>query len=188
MADATTLLMRRGRCNHFIDEAWQTQCCALETIDFHGSHNAFNIAEKLIACTERFQVPAHKIKAVQQNQAANVELAREIILKDFDWDTIMCGVHHLQNCIKTALEESGKRHDNFLSACQEVVSHFNRSALASNALEEQQHIQGSKKNPEGCSRCRDAMEQSVLYGCSRPPIEGAHHESLFSAAIRRIVH
>ena len=114
---------------HFIDEAWQMQCCVLETIDFRGSHTTVRKGEKLIASTERFQLPARKIKALVHDQAANVELVGEMLLEDVDWNMITCGAHRLQNCIKTAFEDSGRRLDNLLSAYQGVVSHFNRSAL-----------------------------------------------------------
>ena len=150
------------------------QRSVLETIDFRGSHTAVRIAEKLIACTERFQLPAHKIKAVVHDQTANVGLAGEMLVEDVNWDTITCGAHRLQNCIKMAFEESGRHLDNLLSAYREEVSRFNRSALASKVLQEQQHIQGLKKPTEGCARCHAAMQQSVLYGCSPPAIEGAH--------------
>ena len=90
------------------------QRCVLETIHFRGSHTAVRIAEKLIACTERFQLPAHKIKAVVHDQAANVELAGEMLLEDVDWNTKTCGAHRIQNCVKTAFEESGRCLDNLL--------------------------------------------------------------------------
>ena len=47
--------------------------------------------------------------------------------------------------IKTALGQSGRRLEKLFCSCRAIVGHFNKSAPASHALEEQQRVQGSTK-------------------------------------------
>ena len=64
---------------HFISDDWTLQRCVLEIIHFPGSHTAVRIVEKLKAAVDRFKVDHSKVQAVVHDQAANVELAGELL-------------------------------------------------------------------------------------------------------------
>ena len=81
--------------------------------------------------------------AVVHDQAANVELAGSILLDDMNWASFTCGAQRLQNAIKTALSNcAGSILNELLTDCRKIATHFHKSSLAAEALEQEQKAKG----------------------------------------------
>ena len=79
------------------------------------------------------------------DQAANVNLAGEILWEELAWENVSCSAHCLQLAIKGALEGHQRHLDRLLAKCRSLVGHFKHSALATSILDEKQRQLGIKQ-------------------------------------------
>ena len=114
-------------------------------IHFPGSHTGVRIAEQIEGAVRKFDIESGKVARVTHNQAANVNLAGEILWEELAWENVSCSAHRLQLAIKGALEGHQRHLDRLLAKCRSLVGHFKHSALATSILDEKQRQLGIKQ-------------------------------------------
>ena len=126
---------------HYIDDEWILRSCVLHTIEMPESHTAQNIADRLIACSAKFEINPKNIIAIVRDGAANMGAAMRKLKESSEWDfeSVECVAHILQKCIKAALELPSI--DNACAAARKLVGHFKHSVIAKDELKKQQLLE-----------------------------------------------
>lgn len=115
---------------HFIGEDWQVNSAVLLTESLPGRHTADTLAEKLNEAVQQWGLDGRVLACVHVN-AANIVAANNRV----SWISIACFAHTLQLAINDGFSLHLHR---VISASGKLVSHFNHSTVASNALRKKQ--------------------------------------------------
>ena len=121
-----------------MDKEWRHTSCVLETVQFPGHHTGVRIADQVKGSLQRFNLSESLVSTVIHDEAANAVLAGKLLWDSNSWQSFVCAAHSLQNAIRKAFEK--RSIETLLAKSRRLVSHFKRSALASNALGEKQKL------------------------------------------------
>ena len=127
---------------HYISEDWVLKHCVLATKRITGRHTGENIYEALASIQTEYNIE-NKVAGITSDNAANMKAA--VSRQKFstcDRAYCQCFAHTLQLAIEDGLKQ--KPIENTAIAARKLVGHFNRSCVASDALEEYQKREGVK--------------------------------------------
>lgn len=122
---------------HYIDDKWSLISRILGTMLLEDRHTGQNLSQWILEMLTKFGVDPSKIVAVVHDNAANMVSAMQVLQQLHGWESIRCSAHTLQLAVNAALRVSDDI-QNVLAKARKVVEHFNRSTVASGALEKQQ--------------------------------------------------
>ncbi|XP_074551363.1 E3 SUMO-protein ligase ZBED1-like [Halichoeres trimaculatus] len=117
---------------HYIGEDWQVKSVVLLTESLPGRHTADKLAEKLNEAVQQWGLDGRVLACVHDN-AANIVAANNPTR--VSWISIACFAHTLQLAINDGFALHLHR---VISAAGKLISHFNHSTVASNALRKKQ--------------------------------------------------
>ena len=122
---------------HFIDKDWNMRSMCLQTRHHPESHTAENIKDMLIEAFHEWKIDQKCITGVVDN-ARNMVNAWQLMEKQH----MLCFGHTLNLSVKKGLAVPGL--GEVLSRCRKLVSHFNHSSVAKQALKSKQLQLGIK--------------------------------------------
>lgn len=129
--DIWSSLAREGYISatyHFITDDWQLRSGVLATRHMPESHSGVNIAAKIESIREEFGIKKENVAGISRDNASNYDLAMNIL----GYPSTSCFGHTLQLALASALKHPAITR--CISACKEVVGHFNHSPKATGEL------------------------------------------------------
>ena len=116
---------------HFIDKDWKMKSVCLQTRHHPESHTAQNLKEMLLEAFSEWKLDQKYITGVVDN-ARNIVNAWQLM----DKPHMLCLGHTLNLAVKKGLATEGI--GGVLTKCRKLVTHFNHSQLAKQALKSKQ--------------------------------------------------
>ena len=116
---------------HFIDHDWNMQSICLQTKHYPESHTAENLKQMLLEAFHEWKLDQKCITGVVDN-ARNMVNSWQLMNKQY----MLCFGHTLNLSVKKGLAVEGL--GEVLGRCRKLVSHFNHSSIAKEALKSKQ--------------------------------------------------
>lgn len=117
---------------HYIKD-WTMKSLVLQTRSFVERHTAVNLSQMLKTAVEDWGLRGKVVACVHDN-AANIVLANS--RQYVPWQSVLCFAHTLQLAVNDGM--ATVEIDGVVDACNRLVAHFHRSALATQSLREKQ--------------------------------------------------
>ena len=144
-SDMWTSKARQGfitTTGHYITSDWQLKHCVLATRRVVESHTGEHIFKNLCEIEKEFGIE-NKIAGLTSDNASNMRSAgaKHSYCTETEGHT-QCFAHTLQLAIEDCLQQEVIKETSVAS--RRLIEHFNKSTLASDALENYQTLQGEK--------------------------------------------
>lgn len=110
---------------HFLGKVWEMKSHSLRTMPLNERQAADNIAEWIVEVITQFEIPPEKIKAVSNDNGANVVATMKILSEKHGWHTVCCADHTLNLVVQSALK-SHQTISKCVVAARCLVEHLKR--------------------------------------------------------------
>ena len=127
---------------HYIADDWKMKSAVLSTRCERKRHTAVNLSGEMVKCLEEFNL-IEKISAIVTDNAANITNAAGSVVADDALGVqyhLGCFAHTLNLVVRHSLNNDPESHA-VIKKVKDIVTFFNQSTVATNALRE---IQGEK--------------------------------------------
>ena len=116
---------------HYITDDWRMKSGVLATRHMPEMHTGLNIATRIDEIRKEYQINSERVAGISRDNAANMDVA----VTSLGYPDTNCFGHTLQLAIRDALDHPEIQ--SCITACRNIVSHFNHSPKATGELRNQ---------------------------------------------------
>ena len=116
---------------HYVNDDWMMRSGVLATKHMRQSHTGLHIAQRVNQIREEFRIAKENVARITRDNAANMDVE----MAELGFPDTSCFGHTLQLAINAALDHPEIQA--CISACRNVVTHFNLSMKSTEELQKQ---------------------------------------------------